>query len=231
MTRILLVDDDRSLHELLGEYLQQRDYVVLHANDGREGLKIIFEKRPELVILDVMMPNMDGWRTIKRIREMSDLPIILLTARDAEHEKLRGFRLGSDDYITKPFSFALLAARIEAVLRRTSGKHLEVDILQVGGMTLDTARHLVSRNETPIELTPTEFKLLEVLMRSPGRVFTQEQLITRIWGEDYIEETGYIRRYIWHLRHKIEADSNNPQYIHNERGIGYKFEWHGGDIS
>jgi DNA-binding response OmpR family regulator len=231
MTRILLVDDDRSLHELLGEYLQQRDYVMLHANDGRECLKIIFEKRPDLVILDVMMPNMDGWRTLERIREMSDLPVILLTARDAEHEKLKGFRLGSDDYITKPFSFAVLAARIEAILKRISGKRPEVDILQVGRITLDVTRHLVTRDETPIELTPTEFKLLKVLMCSPGRVFTQEQLVTRIWGEDYMEETGYIRRYIWHLRRKIEVDPNNSLYIHNERGIGYKFEWHGEDES
>ena len=231
MTGILLVDDDRSLHELLGEYLEQRGYTMLHANDGRECLKIIFEEHPDLVVLDVMMPNMDGWRTLERIREMSELPVILLTARDAEHEKLKGFRLGSDDYITKPFSFAVLAARIEAVLKRISGKRSDVDILQVGGVKLDMTRHLVSRDETSLELTPTEFKLLEVLMRSPGRVFTQEQLVTRIWGEDYMEETGYIRRYIWHLRHKIEPDPNNPQYIHNERGIGYKFEWHGEDTN
>ncbi len=222
MSVILLIDDDASLHNLLSQYLEHQGHQVVHAADGREGLRQLFEQRPNLVILDVMMPVLDGWTTLERIREMSDLPVILLTAKDTETDKLRGFRLGGDDYVTKPFSFAELSARIEAILKRSAGLNKQQDILQVGGLVVDPVRHLVTRDGQPIELTPTEFKLLEVLMRAPGQVFTQEQLVSKVWGEEYADEVGYIRRYIWHLRQKIEPEPNAPIYIHNERGIGYK---------
>lgn len=222
MIHILLIDDDQSLHTLLGEYLQQQGYKVTHAYDGREGLKAVFAERPDLVVLDVTMPRLDGWDTLERIREMSDLYVIMLTARDTEPDKLRGFRLGSDDYVTKPFSFAELVARIEAVLKRSTNNSQVSDILQVGGLRLDTLQHRVTRDGEPLELTPTEFKLLKILMKEPGRVFTQEQLVTRVWGEEYTEEIGYIRRYIWHLRRKVEPNPEEPQYILNEHGVGYK---------
>ena len=222
MSAILLIDDDASLHNLLSQYLEQQGYRVLHASDGREGLRQLFEQRPDLVVLDVMMPMLDGWATLERIRELSGLPVILLTAKDAEADKLMGFRLGSDDYVTKPFSFAELTARIEAVLKRSAGNSALSSVLQVGGLVLDPVRHLVTRDGNPIELTPTEFKLLEVFMSAPEQVFTQEQLVSRVWGDEYADEVGYIRRYIWHLRHKIEPEPDNPTYLHNERGIGYK---------
>lgn len=224
MTTLLLIDDDPSLHELLGKFLEQRGYIVNHAHDGRDGLRAIFNQRPDLVILDVMMPQLDGWHALERIRDMSDLPVILLTARDAEQDKLNGFRLGSDDYVTKPFSFDELAARVEAVLKRVSSTQPPPDVLHVRDLLLDSTRHLVTRNGEPVELTSTEFKLLEILMQEPGRVFTQEQLVTCIWGEEYTEEIGYIRRYIWHLRRKIEPDPNDPAYILNEHGVGYKLD-------
>lgn len=224
MALILLIDDDKSLHNLLGKFLEQQNHTVIHASDGREGLRLFFEHRPEIVVLDVMMPQQDGWETLDRIRERANKPVIMLTAKDAEQDKLRGFQLGSDDYVTKPFSFAELAARIEAVLRRNTGDDANLSRLQVGELVLDPVRHIFMRNGQPIQLTPTEFKLLRVLMLHPGRVFTQTQLVEAVWGEEYTEEIGYIRRYIWHLRMKVEPDPDNPTYIHNERGIGYKLE-------
>lgn len=222
MTRILLVDDDLSLHALLGKYLAQQGYIMLHAHDGQAGLKLLFDERPDVMVLDIMMPKLDGWDTLQRIRAMSDLPVILLTARDTEQDKLRGFGLGSDDYVTKPFSFAILAARIEAILKRTTDNSQSSSVLKVGSLVLDPIHHRVTLDDDPIELTPTEFKLLKILIQEPGRVFTQEQLVTRVWGEEYAEEVGYIRRYIWHLRRKIEPNPDEPQYILNEHGIGYK---------
>ena len=224
MTDILLIDDDPSLHALLGQYLEQQGYGLFHAQDGQAGLRVLFEKRPDLIVLDVMMPHMNGWETLQRIREMSALPVILLTAQDTEQDKLQGFHLGSDDYVTKPFSFAELAARIEAVLKRTSVSAHISSVLQVRDIMLDSIQHRVTRGENLIELTPTEFKLLEILMREPNRVFTQEQLVTHVWGEEYTDEVGYIRRYIWHLRRKIEPNPDQPQYILTEHGIGYKLE-------
>lgn len=223
MSLILLIDDDPTLHNLLGLYLEQQGFAMLHANNGSEGLRQLYEGRPDVIVLDVMMPRLDGWATLERIREMSSVPVILLTAKDTEADKLRGFRLGSDDYVTKPFSFAELAARIEAVLKRSSSSaESQNELLRVGDLVLDPLRHLVTRGGEHIDLSPTEFKLLALLMRYPGRVFTQEQLVAQVWGDEYSDEIGYIRRYIWHLRRKIEPEPNNPTYIHNERGIGYK---------
>lgn len=224
MSLILLVDDDHSLHKLLSQYLEKEGHEVLHTPDGRDGLRVLFEKRPELIVLDVMMPHLDGWATLERIREMSSVPVILLTAKDTEGDKLKGFRMGGDDYVTKPFSFAELAARIDAVLKRVTTSPNPETVLKVGSLTLDTARHIVTRDGKTIELTPTEFKLLEVFMRAPGQVFTREQLVARVWGAQYADEVGYIRRYIWHLRQKIEPEPNEPIYLQNERGIGYRLE-------
>ena len=221
MALVLLIDDDVSLHSLLGKFLEQQQHMIIHAKDGREGLRLFFDRRPDIVVLDVMMPNLDGWDTLDRIREMSRTPVILLTAKDTEQDKLHGFQLRSDDYVTKPFSFAELAARIEAVLRRNSGEEPDSELLRLGDLVLDSVRHVLTRGGEPIQLTPTEYKLLQTLMRQPGRIFTQEQLVAAVWGEEYAEEVGYIRRYIWHLRQKIEPDPDEPTYLHNERGIGY----------
>lgn len=229
MSQILLIDDDPSLHRLLGQFLEDVQHQVFHAQSGQEGLRLLFDHRPDLILLDVMMPKMDGWETCRRIRELTQVPIIFLTAKDDEPDRLQGFRLGADDYVSKPFSFPELVARVEAVIRRSMAKGETATppdggVLVCGPFRLDKSRHLVTRNGQPLTLTPTEYRLLSVLMEHPGVVFSQEQLITAAWGPEYAEDTGYIRRYVWHLRKKIEPDPNQPEHLLTERGFGYRFE-------
>lgn len=226
MSQILIIDDDPSLHKLLGQYLEDAGFTVLHTESGQAGLKLLFDHRPDLILLDVMMPRMDGWEICRRIRELTEIPIIFLTAKGDEPDRLQGFRLGADDYVPKPFSFPELEARILAVLRRTnqSGNSFSTDhVLVCGPFQLDKARHLVTYEDYPIALTPTEYRLLEVLMERPGVVISQEQLVTAAWGLEYADDTGYIRRYVWHLRQKIEPEPDDPQYLLTERGFGYRF--------
>ncbi len=223
--KVLLIDDDRSLLRLLGRYLESSGYTVITAENGLQGLRKLYSERPDLVVLDVMMPHMDGWETLRRIREMTDVPVIMLTVKGEEPDKLKGFRMGVDDYVTKPFSFAELAARIGAILQRTGreGDRARPPRLQVGDLVLDRQARVVIRGDKTIELTPTEFKLLSVLMERAGKLLSPDELVTAVWGPDYADATGYIRRYIWHLRQKIEPDPANPRYILNERGFGYRF--------
>lgn len=224
MSSILLIDDDASLTDLLAEYLREQGHVVHVAGDGQKGLRTFFEQKPDLVILDVTMPKMDGWETLKRIREMSRAPVIMLTARDEEPNVLRGFSLGADDYVTKPFSFAQLGARVKAVLGRAGEPAASSERLEAGALKVDFATRRVTRDGELIPLTPTEFKLLTALMRRPGEVISAEELVREVWGPQYANEIGFVRRYVWHLRQKVEKDPENPQYIHNERGFGYRFE-------
>ncbi len=223
--KVLLIDDDLSILKLLGRYLENAGYDVVTAENGIRGLQQLYEERPDLVILDVMMPRMDGWETCRRIREMTDVPIIMLTVKGEEPDKLKAFRLGVDDYVTKPFSFAELAARVRAVLQR-AGRDVTHDHemrIQVRDLILDRKTRVAIRGDETIELTPTEFLLLSVLMERAGEVISPEELVSAVWGPDYADATGYIRRYIWHLRQKIEPDPANPIYILNERGFGYRF--------
>lgn len=222
MARILLIDDDPNLAKLLCEFLSGHGYVIHCASDGRSGLRALFQHRPDLVLLDVTMPQMDGWETIRRIRELSDVPIIMLTARDEEPDILRGFSLGADDYVTKPFSFAQLAARIKAVLSRGRGAPSEGRLV-AGDLEVDIPTRRVMRGNELINLTPTEFNLLVVLMSRKGEVLSNEEIVRQVWGPQYANEIGFVRRYIWHLRRKLERDPENPQYIINERGYGYRF--------
>jgi DNA-binding response OmpR family regulator len=223
MARLLVIDDDRSLVELLSDYLSRAGHEVTGAPDGQRGLAVAAEIRPELVILDVTMPGLDGWQTLARLRASDAVPVIMLTARGDEAEVLRGFAAGADDYVTKPFSFAQLAARITAVVERTSSGRHPSEILHGADLEVDTIRHRVLRAGQPVELTPTEFAILETLMRQAGRVLSARQIVTEVWGSEYMEETGYIRRYVWHLRQKLELDPRQPRYVLNERGIGYLF--------
>ncbi|MFQ5398847.1 MAG: response regulator transcription factor [Anaerolineae bacterium] len=225
MTELLLIDDDEGLTELLGDFLISQGHSVRVAHDGRDGLRQLFTHRPDLVILDVTMPGRDGWETLERIREMSDVPVIMLTARGEESEVLKGFALGADDYVTKPFSFAQLAARVRAVLIRAGrdGAGDETSLKQ-GGLEVDLNTRRVWLDEKLVSLTPTEFKLLVALMRRAGEVVSPEELVAEVWGEQYAGEIGHVRRYIWHLRRKIEPDPENPRYVHNERGFGYRFQ-------
>ena len=222
MPEILMIDDDQSLSSLLCEFLNGQGYSTRNAINGKVGLREIFDHKPDLVILDVTMPQVDGWETLKRIREVSEAPVIMLTARDDESDILRGFSLGADDYVTKPFSFAQLGARIKAVLARKGdapgGEHLTV-----GDLEVDIPSRRVMRGNGAINLTPTEFNLLVALMRRQGEVLSSEELARQVWGPQYANEVGFVRRYIWHLRQKVEEDPENPKYIHNERGYGYRF--------
>jgi two-component system KDP operon response regulator KdpE len=225
MPSILLIDDDPNLVDLLSQYLRGSGNIVHTARDGHKGLQAFFEHKPDLVILDVSMPVKDGWGALKAIRELSQAPVIMLTAHGDESDILRGFSLGADDYVSKPFSFAQMEARVRAVLARTSSTvSAENECLEAGDLKVDLATRHVTRAGSVVPLTPTEFKLLLALMRHPGEVISAEDLVREVWGPQYKEEIGFVRRYIWHLRQKLEADPENPLYIHNERGFGYRFE-------
>lgn len=223
MSDILLIDDDRVLCELLSQYLANVGHTIRLAHDGTQGLRELFAKRPDLVLLDVTMPRQDGWDTLRHIRDLTDLPIVMLTARDEEPDVLRGFSLGADDYVTKPFSFAQLAARIQAVLHRTSkGGDRGEERLHLGDLEINLATKTVTRGSEIIKLTPTEFNLLVVLINRAGEVVSPEELVRDVWGPQYADEVGNVRRYIWHLRQRIESDPEHPRYIVNERGFGYR---------
>ncbi|OGO40193.1 MAG: hypothetical protein A2Z04_08685 [Chloroflexi bacterium RBG_16_57_9] len=210
---------------LLRQSLEKAGYQVITATNGLAGLQQMYERRPDIIILDVMMPRMDGWETCSRIREVSQIPIIMLTAKDEEADKIRGFTYGVDDYVTKPFSFAELTARVGAILHRvkqaTPAK--SPDVVVAGDLTIELENRRVLRDGQPVDLTPTEFRLLAVLVENVGRVLSHEQLLTQVWGYEYAGDTGYVKRYIWYLRRKLEDDPSNPRHIITERGFGYSF--------
>ena len=222
---LLLIDDDRALLQLLSQYLEKVGYRVVTAADGREGLRALYDQRPDLAILDIMMPKLDGWTVLERIRELSDMPVILLTGKGEEQDKLRGFRLGVDDYVTKPFSFAELAARVSAVLVRTqrSGEAERPQGFRCGELDIDLHSHVVALSGQEVKLTPTEFRLLRCLVESAGRVLSPDFILEQVWGPEYTDAIGYVRRYIWYLRQKIEPDPANPRYVITERDFGYRF--------
>jgi two-component system KDP operon response regulator KdpE len=225
MHKLLLVDDDTTLTRFLSEFLQGDSFETIIANNGQDALRVAYRERPDLVVLDVMMPIMDGWEVTARLRELSSVPIILLTAKSSENDKLRGFKLGVDDYVTKPFSFAELSARISAVLSRVGITGLgDQNRVTFGDFVLDMDRREVLRGDQPIALTPTEYRLLEVLARRAGRTISEFELIKDVWGAYKEEETAAVRRYIFLLRQKIEDDPTNPRYVVTVRGFGYRLE-------
>ena len=223
MSDLLIIDDDKSLTQLLGDYLSDQGYSVRTVENGKLGLRAMYERQPDIVLLDVTMPEKDGWETLKRIREVSNVPVIMLTARGDETDILHGFSLGADDYVTKPFSFAQLAARMHAVLGRSMQEDAADNKLSVDGLEVDLRLKRVRRNGQLLTLTPTEFKLLVALMRHAGDVVSPKELVKEVWGAQYANEIGYVRRYVWHLRQKVEPDPENPRYIYNDRGFGYRF--------
>ncbi len=194
------------------------------APDGPSGLQVAAEARPELVVLDVMMPGMDGWAVCQQLREKSRVPIVMLTAKGEEFDKLRGFRLGVDDYVTKPFSFAELVARVGAVLARASHAPSSAHSLTRDDVTIDFDRRQVTLAGRVIELTPTEYRLLEALARRASRAVPTETLLAEVWGPEYAGEAEHVKHYIWTLRKKIELDPGDPKHILTERGFGYRFE-------
>ncbi|MBS1254172.1 MAG: Transcriptional regulatory protein WalR [Anaerolineales bacterium] len=223
--KVLVIDDDTTLLNLLQQSLGKAGYEVITSTNGLNGLQKMYEERPDLIILDVMMPRMDGWETCRRIREMSQVPIIMLTAKDEEAEKLKGFESGVDDYVTKPFSFAELTARVEAVLHRTRQRppQHKPTVHHIDDLTINLENRRVTKNGEVLDLTPTEYRLLATLVENAGRVLSHEQLLSDVWGPEYVDDTGYVKRYIWYLRQKLEDDPSQPKYILTERGFGYRF--------
>jgi two-component system KDP operon response regulator KdpE len=220
---ILLIDDDPTLLDLLGEHLEASGYSVVTAEDGTAGLKIAADASPDLIVLDIMMPGLAGWEVCERLRARSKVPIILLTAKGEELDKLRGFRLGVDDFVTKPFSFAELTARIGAVLARGPGRPV-THALTSGDLQIDFDDRRVTVGGRAVDLTPTEYHLLEALARHSHRTVPAEALLEQVWGAPYAGEIEHVKHYIWALRKKIEGDPGDPHHIVTERGFGYRFE-------
>jgi two-component system alkaline phosphatase synthesis response regulator PhoP len=224
MSRILVVDDDPGIVKLVRAYLEQVGFEVAVAYDGKKAMQIARNNRPDLVILDLMLPEMDGWDVCRALRKESDVPIIMLTARVEESDKLIGLELGADDYVTKPFSPRELVARVRSVLRRVEGMPARPERFSRADITIDLSRHLVEVRGRPIDLTPTEFDLLATMMEDPGRAFTRSQLVESVQGYAYDGYERTIDVHIKNLRQKIEQDARNPQRVKTVYGIGYKFE-------
>jgi two-component system KDP operon response regulator KdpE len=223
--RILVIDDHLDLTNMVRDVLEAQGYEVFAANSGERGLELAFTEHPHLILLDVMMPGMDGWETCQRLREMSDVAILMVTARGAEQDVVRGLTLGADDFVRKPFSLDELELRISAILRRTSGttKQAAAAFYDDGNLKIDLDRRLVLRGGKQLHLTPTEFNLLTYLVKHADHVVAHEQLLTAVWGAEYADDTPVLSVYVRYLREKVEADPRRPVYIHNERGIGYRF--------
>jgi len=222
---VLIIEDDHNTASLVALYLEQEGFRPLKANNGESGLKMAEQHQPIMVILDLMLPKMDGWEVCRRLRRKSDVPIIMLTARGDEIDRVSGLTLGADDYLVKPFSPRELMARVKAVLRRTTAEEtLPKSNLTFRSIQLDLEKRRLKVNDHPISLTPHEFILLKTLMSSPGRIYTRDELLDRIYpkGEAVVIER-VVDVHIGKLRQKIEANPAEPQYIMTERGIGYRF--------
>jgi len=223
---VLIVDDEKTIRDFVQKNLEVRGFRPVVATNGAEALEIFNSQNVDLVILDIMMPYLDGLETTTRIRQISTVPIIILTALGEELDKVRAFELGADDYLTKPFGVGELLARVKAVLRRSSWseKTVRPGQFHFGEVAVSLERHEVVVAGNPIELTPTEFNLLVYLMENSGKVLSHRMILQNVWGPEYGDEHEYLRVYIGHLRQKIEDDPSNPQYIITKRGIGYCFE-------
>jgi two-component system KDP operon response regulator KdpE len=223
---VLVVDDETSLRDFVRRNLEVRGYSVLTAANGLEALAIFNTHIVSLVILDVMMPRMDGLETIRRIRQNSTIPIIVLSALGEETDKIQALNLGADDYLTKPFGVGELLARVQAVLRRAQWTETPVREGQIvrGEIVSDLERHKVVVRGQEIELTPTEFNLLVYMMEHAGKVLPHQTILKNVWGPEYGREAEYLRVYIGRLRQKIEKDPTDPEYLFTERGIGYSFD-------
>jgi len=221
---ILIVEDDPNTANLVATYLQREGFSTLIENDGMQGLRSAREKQPGLVILDLMLPQIDGLEICKRLRSESDVPILMLTAREEEIDRVLGFSLGADDYVVKPFSPRELVERVKAILRRVRpATEADSQILQQGGLSLDPQKHKVTLKGVPINLTSSEYKLLRTMMASPGQVFSRSQLLSHFYAHEEAVVERVIDVHINKLRQKLEADPAHPQYIETVRGFGYRF--------
>src|SRR5215212_6032520 len=224
MTRVLVVEDEESYREALSYMLSKEGFEVIEARDGASGIAEFDRRGADIVLLDLMMPGMPGTEVFRQLRIRGSVPVIMLTARDTELDKVVGLELGADDYVTKPFSPRELVARMRAVLRRGQDTELMPDVLEIAGIRMDVERHEVSVKGERLKLALKEFELLEILLRNASRVMTRGQLIDRIWGSDYVGDTKTLDVHVKRLRTKIEQDPANPQHLVTVRGLGYKFE-------
>jgi len=223
--KVLIVDDEPDVRQLVRSALSyaRQDLTAVEAADGDEALAMIYSERPDLVVLDLALPKRDGFAVLEQVREKTDLPIIVLTARGLEDDKIKGLRLGADDYLTKPFSPRELVARIESVLRRSSPRAPRSGSITTHDLLIDLTARRVRRAGKDIHFTPTEFNLLAELATHPGEALTHDTLLTRVWGPEYRYETQYLKVYVGRLRDKIEPSPEEPTLIQTVRGVGYRF--------
>lgn len=223
---VLIVDDEPRIRDFVRMNLELERYGVLEASNGPEALEQLRENLPDLIVIDIMMPEMDGFETLHHIREVSNVPVIMLTARQSEQDKIHGLDLGADDYIAKPFSPRELLSRIRALLRRSfmAGPARKTEIVVDPDLQIDFSRREVIVRGKKVVLRPTEYRLLYHLVSNAGRLLTHETLLSKVWGREYRDEAHYLRLYITYLRQKIEQDPARPKYILTERGVGYRFK-------
>lgn len=222
-----MIDDDPTLRQLVTSTLQQEGFQVLAASDGQEGLRQMYAGHPDLIVLDVKMPTMDGWTVCQRVREVSNIPILMLTAQSDPEEIVKGLDLGADDYLVKPFEMNVLLARVRSNLRRAASAPSAIKraiAYSDDYLTINFEEHRVSIRGEQVRLTPTEFSLLAHLVEAVPRVVSYRELLEKTWGFEYIDDIDYLRVYIWHLRRKLEPDPKEPIYIINELGVGYRFD-------
>lgn len=220
---VLIVDDDVKLVKLLKTYFDKEGFITYTSSDGLAALQATRDKKPDIIVLDLMLPSMDGWEVCRKIRRDSDVPIIMLTARDEESDRLVGLEIGADDYVTKPFSPREVVARAKAILRRSNKEVVRKEPINAGGLKIDLERHQVINGDKVVELTPTEFKLLEVLASNAGKVFTRLQIVEQTQGYTFEGYERTIDAHIKNLRRKLEHNHKEPRYIQTVYGIGYKF--------
>mgnify|MGYP000380340289 CR=1 FL=1 len=221
--RILIVDDERAIRRFLRLILEAHGYAVLEAVDGQEALQLTATQRPDLLLLDLGLPDIDGVEVLRRLREWTGVPVIVLSVREREEDKIAALDAGADDYLTKPFGAGELLARIRAALRRSISPPSD-PVFEIGDLRVDLARRLVTRQGQRIELTPTEFALLRVLIQHAGKVLTHRQLLRAVWGPGYENDVHLLRVTISNLRRKLEPDPSRPRYIQTELGVGYRIK-------
>ena len=221
--KVLAVDDEPQILRALRASLSARGYEMASAPNGETALDLLASGEFDLVVLDLGLPGMDGIEVIRRLRSWTNVPVVVLTVRDAQIEKVAALDAGADDYLTKPFAMEELLARMRAVLRRTSANEPEPPVLRSGDVEVDLARRVVARAGRPVHLTPTEWALLEVMARNPGKLLTHRWLLQKVWGESYGEESHYLRVYVAGLRKKLEPDPSSPRLIVTEPGVGYRW--------
>ena len=222
MTFVLAVDDDPAILRTLSINLRARDYEVETASDGRSALQIVAERMPDVIVLDLGLPDLDGVSVLRQLRSFSQVPVVVLSARHESDDKVEALNEGADDYVTKPFGMEELLARVRAAVRRGSGADMPL-IVEASGLRLDITERQASRTDKDIHLTPTEWQIVEVLVRRRGRLVRQSELLHEVWGPSYDRETNYLRVYMAQLRRKLEADPSRPQHFITEPGIGYRF--------